>query len=559
MHGTIGVDSTLGEGSTFTFTVQLVKAGDTPIRSLDIPADISGLNVLVVDDCRDSRTIMARMLTSLDFKVETVTSGSEAIERLKTGKAGGNTVDLVLMDWKMPVMNGIETSRKIRKELNLAIPIIMMTAFAREVRRSEAEEAGTNGFLTKPIFQSTLFDAIMDAFGREGTRKTGEKVDFTTRASIYKKHLRGCRILVAEDNHTNQQVARAILEGAGINVTIVVNGQEAVERVTSEQFDGVLMDVQMPKMNGYAATRAIRTLPGCKKLPIIAMTAHAMKGDEERCLEAGMDGYVAKPINQDRLFYTLWHHLRSRKRLQTEANPEIETEEHESIAEPDTPTFLPKPKRNLNGRPAGTIAPPKIPGLNIEQVLQTTGIDWPTFREILAGFYLDNRDTVRSLQLAQNDHNLEAMQVFAHSLKGSSGNIGASDLQQAAKALENGCTGNIPPEMIVDLSQRMQKELERLLAFLEPLTVNGNRTIDHGKPKVALNPSPLLTALIEAIDRADPEEIRERTEILQNTFDGRDELPPQLLNELVRQINRYDYEEAALTIDRIRAHQEEHV
>ncbi|SHO51304.1 hybrid sensor histidine kinase/response regulator [Desulfopila aestuarii] len=558
MHGTIGVESVLGEGSTFTFTVRLVKAGDTPVRALDIPADISGLNVLVVDDCRDSRTIMARMLTSLDFKVETVSSGAEAIERLTAGQASRNTVDLVLMDWKMEGMNGIETSRKIRKKLNLSIPIIMMTAFAREVRRSEAEEAGTNGFLTKPIFQSTLFDAIMDAFGREGTRKTGEKVDFTTRASIYKKHLRGCRILVAEDNHTNQQVARAILEGAGIHVTIVINGEEAVEKVTTEQFDGVLMDVQMPKMNGYAATRAIRALPGCKKLPIIAMTAHAMKGDEERCLEAGMDGYVAKPINQDRLFYTLWHHLRSRKRLHTETKPKIEMVSDLSTI-PDTPSYGPEPVPNLNGRPAGSITPPKIPGIDIEQVLQTTGIDWPTFREIMVGFYHDNRDTVRLLQLAQNDHNLESIQAFAHSLKGSSGNIGASDLQQAAKALENGCTGNISPEMILDLCQRVQKELERLLSFLEPLTTHDNHTIGQEKPQVALDPTPLLAALTEAIDRADPEEIREKTEILQNAFGGGDVLPRQLLDELVRQLNRYDYEEAALTIDLIRARKEEHV
>jgi len=558
MHGTIWVESTLGEGSTFTFTVRLVKAGDTPIRSLDIPADISGLNVLVVDDCRDNRTIMARMLTSLDFKVETVASGTEAIERLTAGKMGRNTVDLVLMDWKMAGMNGIETSQKIRKELKLSTPIIMMTAFAREVRRSEAEEAGTNGFLTKPIFQSTLFDAIMDAFGREGTRKTGEKVDFTTRASIYKKHLRGCRILVAEDNHTNQQVARAILEGAGIHVTIVINGEEAVERVSAEQFDGVLMDVQMPKMNGYAATRAIRTMPGYKKLPIIAMTAHAMKGDEERCLEAGMDGYVAKPINQDRLFYTLWHHLRSRKRSLSETNPAAGTVP-ESSEMAESPLSAPESEHILNGRAADTIAPPKIPGLNIEQVLQTTGIDWPTFRDILAGFYQDNCDTVRSLQLAQNNHDIESLQAFAHSLKGSSGNIGASDLQQAAQALENGCVGNIPHEMVIDLSQRVQKELERLLALLEPLTPPGSHTTHQETPQVARNPAPFLAALTEAIDRADPEEIREKTEILHKTFGGRNELPAPMLNELVRQISRYDYEEAALTIDRIRAEKEVHL
>ncbi len=221
MDGTISVDSMLGQGSTFYFTVKLVRAA-TPLGAMfDIPTDIRGMNVLVVDDCLDSRTIMAKMLSSLDFHVETVASGVEAIQRLQNVADGRKPVELVLMDWKMPGMNGIETSKKIRDELHLNLPIIMMTAFAREVHKTEAEQAGTNGFLTKPIFQSTLFDAIMDAFGKEAVRQGGTRIDFTTRASMYKKHLKGCKILVAEDNYTNQQVATAILESAGVLVKIV--------------------------------------------------------------------------------------------------------------------------------------------------------------------------------------------------------------------------------------------------------------------------------------------------------------------------------------------------
>jgi len=560
MHGAIGVETVLGEGSTFTFTVRLVKAGNVPVRSLDVPADISGLNVLVVDDCRDSRLIMAKMLSSLDFKVETVASGAEALTRLRTAAGTKASADLVLMDWKMEGMNGIETSRRIRKELGLSIPIIMMTAFAREVRRSEAEEAGTNGFLTKPIFQSTLFDAIMDAFGKEGSRKKGDKVDFTTRASIYKKHLRGCRILVAEDNHTNQQVARAILEGAGILVTIVANGEEAVEQVEHGQFDGVLMDVQMPRMNGYAATRAIRAQPGHRNLPIIAMTAHAMKGDEERCLEAGMDGYLAKPINQDRLFYTLWHHLRGKKRPQGEpARREAATPAGAAVSGP------PPPAAKREAAPAEAVPPSELPGIDIQQVLQATGIDWPTLKEILVGFYLDNRETVRKLQLAQDREDLAALQRLAHTLKGSGGNIGAPDLQQAARALENGCTGNIPPEMIIDLGRRVQRELERLLAVLAPLSGRheppiGVESVEKALTDTRQSPEPeaLLSELAETIDKADPVEIQEKADQLQREVENGGGLPAGLLAELLAQLDRYDYDEALATIGRIRALSEEH-
>ena len=315
MNGTIGLESSLGKGSTFFFTVQLGRAGTTPVAQHVLPPDIHGLNVLVVDDLADSRAIMGKILQSLGFRVEALSSGVEALKRLSSYRMKEKPVDLILMDWRMPGLDGIETAKRIRGELHLTLPIIMMTAFAKDLHRADAELAGTNGFLTKPIFQSTLFDAIMDAFGKQGARGAGARQDFTTRAALYRKQLKGVKLLLAEDNLTNQLVAVAILEKAEIEVTVVENGEQAVKAVQEQSFDGVLMDIQMPKMNGYEATRRIRALPGCATLPIIAMTAHAMKGDEEKCLDAGMDGYIAKPINQDRLFSTLSHLLRGQRRV----------------------------------------------------------------------------------------------------------------------------------------------------------------------------------------------------------------------------------------------------
>ncbi len=550
MDGTISVDTMLGQGSTFYFTVKLVRAA-TPLGSMfDIPTDISGMNVLVVDDCMDSRTIMAKMLSSLDFQVETVASGVDAIQRLQSPD-GRKPVELVLMDWKMPGMNGIETSKKIREELHLTLPIIMMTAFAREVHKSEAEQAGTNGFLTKPIFQSTLFDAIMDAFGKEGLRKGGTGTDFTTRASMYKKHLTGCRILIAEDNFTNQQVARAILESAGVRVKIVDNGEDAVLAVKREIFDGVLMDIQMPKMNGYQATRLIRALPGCDELPIIAMTAHAMKGDEEKCLEAGMDGYVAKPINQDRFFYTLWRLLRNRKRLAENNLTDVGKADVIRLdINKDAVADSLGDERSVSDKTSPI--PLKIPGVDVEGVLRATGLDWPTYQRILVGFYQDTTSMVGIMQQAQDEKDTKSLHYLAHQLKGSAANIGALDVEHAAAALELGCSMQESAEIPAELTTRLQEELTRLLSLLQPLAgIDENDGEDVLVPNAEGDLERLLSALTEAIDRADPDDVQALTVEIRKKVAGRKIVDASLIKTLDSQTRRYDYDQALATIRKI--------
>ncbi|MBR9979559.1 MAG: response regulator [Desulfatitalea sp.] len=552
MGGEIGVVSDLGKGSNFFFTVRLYRPPAQPSTRLVVPPDIQGLNALVVDDLADSRTVMRKMLTSLGFKVEALASGSEALNRLEDNSLRNNPIELIMMDWKMPGMDGIEVSRRIRQELKQTMPIIMMTAFGREEERTEAEKAGINGFLTKPIYPSTLFDAIMDGFGKEGFKGAARQHHFTTRASLYRKPLKGIRILVAEDNPTNQQVAQAILEGAEIDVTIANNGEEAVQAVSNERFDAVLMDIQMPKMNGYEATRRIRQLPKGASIPIVAMTAHAMKGDEEKCLEAGMDGYVSKPVNQDRLFATLWRLLRTRT-----PSGAITVEGAETTVDPRpeslvTPTDT-LPNASEETRKNGGILPAGLPGIDIARTMAALDIDAPTLKRIMIGFRSDNRDTVKNLRRALDAKDLEQMRQLAHSLKGSAANIGAGRLHAAAHAIEAAClTGfsadNEPSAMetrVVELASALNQVLDSIRSLEDP--VAGDNSVPE-PTRTALQLDALLTPLAEAIDQADPEQISKALLVVNQQASRCRQMDTHTLKAIGNQVKRYDYDMALETI-----------
>ncbi|WP_319524371.1 response regulator [uncultured Desulfosarcina sp.] len=551
MAGDIGVTSEPGVGSTFSFTVRMQRPSATPTVRPQIPPDILGLNVLVVDDMADSRTIMRNMLSSLGFRVETLSSGSEALSRLTDNPLRNNPIELIMMDWKMPEMDGFEVSRKIRQEMKLTLPIIMMTAFGKEEQRIAAEESGINGFLLKPIYPSTLFDAIMDAFGKSGL-KTDERIKhFTTRASIYRKPLKGARILVAEDNPTNQQVAQAILEGAGIVVTIVGDGEEAVEAVRAHTFDAVLMDIQMPRMNGYEATRLIRNLPEGKTIPVVAMTAHAMKGDEEKCLEAGMDGYISKPVNQDRLFHTLWRLLRARGRL-----PDIHAGNGggvENETGPATAEAAPAPVSSPST--VGRRLPDRLPGIDIRETLAALDIDGDTLTRILHGFLDNNRQTADRLRQALAAGDMTTVAHLAHALKGSAANIGANELSSAARALEMACKEDLSAE---ERSSRLGDRIENLAAALEPVL----RSIQSLRPTVCdTTAAPaaaqvdgsfdsLLSRLADAIDRADPEQVMAIMPLVRQQAAGQP-IDSARIDTLEAQVNRYDYDQALETIKKI--------
>ena len=527
LEGNIWVESELGKGSVFTFTASFGRQITQRQRKLIAPPDIKGLNVLVIDDCAVSREIMQKMLESFGLRVESVSSGEESLNILKENQARKEPFELVMIDWLMPGLDGIETSRRIRMELKLTIPIILMTAFGKENEKLDAERVGINCFLTKPIYQSELFNGIMDAFGKEARITTRPETPIITKTSIYKKRLQGIRILVAEDNITNQEIALAILEGAGIVAEIADNGKKAVEAVRKGRFDAVLMDIQMPEMDGYEATKAIREAPEFKSLPIIAMTAHAMEGDEERCLEAGMDGYVSKPINQDKLFHTIWKSLKHTGRLPHTGEPE---------------DILEKPAIKTGELPA------TLPGINIQDALKALNIGADVFKRILIGFLNNNKDTANNIKDVFEKKDWESLVHLAHSLKGSAGNIGADDLQEAAFQLEKASRKGAvnPPEknLVDNVETTLSQVLESLHALAdtekgEPLDVKED-TVDPAQL------IPLLTQLAHALDLAEPVEITKYMDAV------REHLNKSILQNLEKQVNDYNYDEALEIIKEIR-------
>ena len=526
MEGRIWVESELGRGSTFHFHAHFGKQAHPKARRLFSPEDLPGVRALIVDDNASAREILVSLARTCGLEADEARDGRQALARVSEAAGQGQPYDLVLMDWKMPLMDGVEAIRTLQKDkLDEPPAFVLVTAFGRDEALHSAEQHGVRlrSVLTKPVTSGSLLEAVAEALGKEivGESLSHEMDDRRARAL---DRLYGARVLLVEDNEMNQELALELLTQAGIQVKVASNGQEALDVLASgQEFDGVLMDCQMPIMDGYEATRQIRQTLALKTLPVIAMTANAMAGDREKVLAAGMMDHIAKPLNVTEMFETMARWIR--------------------------------PARHTGRHRTGPAAPearaqalPPLPGIDTRAGLATTMNNEKLYRRQLVMFRDSQGTFAEAFRAAQADPDPSAATRAAHTLRGTAGNIGARQVQAAAEELEKACRDGAEPE-------RIQGLLDRVLAELQPV-VEGLKQVDRATRESAAPKAPgdlealkvglkRLKALLEDSDT-------EASDLVESLLPLAHGLPQEdALKKVTEAINAYDFDAALRSLAEI--------
>ena len=446
MGGSLNVESEIGKGTVFTLRMKFELApGGLPVLpgTPHLPlADLKQRSVLVVDDSENAREVLVAMLEANGVTARAVASGEEALLTLRGASALGETFDLVLMDWKMPRLNGIETSYLIQCELQIShIPaIVMISAFERGKSVPGATEPKLDGFLIKPVKEAQLIDTISRIFdGESAGSLSNARLTALQKSSL----LIGRRVLLVDDNEINCDLAGELLADLGIVVTIAVNGREAVERAAAQDFDLILMDIQMPVMDGLVAARKIRA--SGQEIPIIAMTAHALDGDRKRSLEAGMNDHLSKPFSPDNLREIL---IRWMSRTQVKRGEPVQAGLLHPLMKADT---------NEPGFP-----------FDLKAALARTNGKPELLQKMMSGFRNKFTDAMTNLRSFVTRGKAEEAERLAHTLKGVAATLEANELRKAAAAVENAFrenrTDNLDP-----LLSGLELALDQALAAVDSL------------------------------------------------------------------------------------------
>jgi len=446
LGGQIWLESEPGRGSTFFFTAWL-GINDAPGRSRVLPERLAALNALVVDDNPAAREILADALRGVAASVDAAGSGSESVAMVRQHDSSA-PYDVVFMDWRMPGVDGLQAIREIRGGPALRHPpaVVLVTAFGREEVHQEADELHVDGFLLKPVTASMLVDTLTGIFAPGAS--TAAPADAVPRDEVAAASVRGCRLLVAEDNETNQQVVSELLQGAGATVVLADNGRAAVAKLEAgpfpPTFDVVLMDVQMPEMDGYQATTRIRADPRLAGLPIIAMTAHATVEERQRCLAMGMNGHVSKPIDPAVLFETIarWYRPRPEAGRAGAAAP--------AAASAAAPGPL-----------------PPIVGLRIAEALPRVGGNRSLYLRLLRRFVAEEASAPERLAACLAAGDTAAAGRLLHALRGVAGNLGAAVVEAAAADLETALTAAASSTQTGPMSARFAAALGQVVANVQ--------------------------------------------------------------------------------------------
>jgi two-component system sensor histidine kinase/response regulator len=498
MGGDVGVTSEVGKGSTFWFTAYLAK-GDATATRLARP-DLRGRRALIIDDNAQAREIESSMLASMTFLVHEAPSGLEGIEMVQQAADRKEPYDIVFIDWQMPGLDGIETGKRIRALPGLAVlpHLVMVTAYGREEVLKQAEDAAFDNVLIKPVTPSMLFDSAVQALS--GNHESVREFTSSPALNLDLDQLRGARVLLVEDNELNQEVAMGLLEPAHMSIDLAENGELAVQMVGNHDYDLVLMDIQMPVMDGIAATIAIRSNPRFRELPIIAMTANAMDAEREMCRQAGMNDHVSKPIDPDAMFATVMRWIKPR-RTRPSGTPAQKVE----AASPQNLSDL-----------------PEIDGVDIKDGLKRVGGNSRLYRELLMKFAAKHSDAGLQITDALRIGDRNAAERIAHTIKGVAGNIGIKPVQLAAEKLEKAIreSDSAVETMLHDFTSILRTQIDAIEQALPletlVLEVESRKSFD---PLAASHGFTRLRSQLEASDGDSEETFRTLKSVLAGQVD----------------------------------------
>jgi PAS domain S-box-containing protein len=523
MQGDLTFESEPGRGTTFFFMARLGVQAQEETPAATTPEGLRDRKALVVEDTDSSRELLETFFGRFAIPCVCVDTAEKALELLRTRNEPGaaDPFGLVLLDWLLPGINGLDAAARIRgQDSTHDLPIILMSAYAGKEEEARCTEVGVNVFLPKPITPSSLYNAIVEA---KGLRAVAPR---QVASADMEAEFAGTRVLLAEDNETNQFVALELLGRLGIELEIAANGSEAVEMVRSKPYAAVLMDMQMPEMDGLEATRRIRQELAFRDLPIIAMTANAMKTDVEACLGAGMNDFVSKPIERAALAQTLRRWLPPRE-----------------------PGAAPGPPRLADE--AGPSTVPVLMGIDVAGAVRRLGIPFENLRPVLLRFADGQRKTLESLRGAVTTGDAAAARQHAHALAGAAGNLGAEGLREAARALE--LVASQGSSDLADLFRVVEERAGIVFESIESLRPASERSQE---PKALASPP------------ADPALLRQSLQRLQSALADGDlsgssevlreivglNLPDDCrepMNRLQEFIDSYEYDEAAETVNRL--------
>jgi len=529
MGGEIWVESRPGQGSTFHFTVVLRERPEdaSAYPSVQASHELQGLQVIVVDDNPSARTILSSILQAHGIEVHVASGAAEAGKWLADNTADGADppCEVMLLDWQLTDIDGVEFYAQQQERLGERMPaVVMMTAHGADgLRRAlQGHHLEPSDILVKPIMPSALLDAISRAVGRGIVRRG----DGSVNERDYRRALRclqGRRILLVEDNEFNKDLALELLTNAGIHVDLAENGEEAIEMVERNRYDAVLMDCQMPVMDGYEATRRIRENPRLANLPIIAMTANVMKSDIAKALAAGMDDHIGKPINIREMF----------TRIAQWIDPSLQEATGDMPAQ--APDASPEP---LAG---------KLAHIDTRAGLERVGNDTGTYLRVLEKFTDNQADAIAAASQALEAGDPQTALRILHTLKGSTGTIGATRLHELVTDAEQRLREDTALEALPQ-KEALLEEMSGVLEDIHGVLAAAQDAQTGETPASPEAPRELLERLHEQLENFDTE-AQKTLEMLTSSF--RDDHTAALLDELSRAVGRYDFEGALELLERL--------